>query len=76
MYHGTRLIIRRLTALKPTDIIKGSVADNSRGTSTWLDLINLTTDPLIIKKFLFFILFFKAQARIFMNKRTSSIIHE
>ena len=37
MYYGTWLII------------KGSVADNSRGTSTWLDLINLTTDPLIIR---------------------------
>jgi len=48
----SRLIIRRLTALKPTDIIRGSVADNSRGTSTWFDLINLTTDPLIIRGFI------------------------
>ena len=29
-----------------------------------------------LRKFLFFILFFKAQARNFMNKRTSSMNHE
>ena len=53
-------------------IIRGSI-----GVIGILDNNQLANRPSNnLRKFLFFILFFKAQARIFMLKRTSSMIHE